>query len=103
QIIGTPGYMESMGITLVRGRLFDNRDTDTAPRTIIVDERLARHFWQDRDPLRKRMFLPNSPDLMHPDANTQFLTVVGVVRNARIGDITGSGNNAGAYYFPFPQ
>ncbi|HEV2688256.1 MAG TPA: ABC transporter permease, partial [Bryobacteraceae bacterium] len=103
QIIATPGYMEAIGLALVRGRYFDEHDNESSPRVIIVDERLARKFWPNRDPIGQRMFQPNSPDLVTPNAKTAWLKVVGVVRSARIGDITGAGNTAGAYYFPFAQ
>ena len=52
------GYFEAMKIRLVRGRFFDARDTAEAPRTIIVDERLAQKFWPGQDPLGRRMYLP---------------------------------------------
>src|SRR6202040_2072483 len=41
----TPGYFEAMGVKLARGRVFDERDSATGPRTIIVDEKLAKRFW----------------------------------------------------------
>ena len=41
----SPGYFEAMGIPMVKGRSFDERDNETAPRVVIVDERLAQHFW----------------------------------------------------------
>ena len=30
---------------MVRGRAFDDRDNETVPRVVIVDETLAQHFW----------------------------------------------------------
>jgi putative ABC transport system permease protein len=47
----TPGYFELMGIPLVRGRYFEDRDTETSTPVVIVDERLARRFWPDAIPL----------------------------------------------------
>src|SRR5262249_8920867 len=47
----TSGYLETMKIALVRGRYFDERDTEAVPRVVIVDERLAGRFWPDRDPI----------------------------------------------------
>jgi predicted permease len=103
QLTATPGYMETMGMALVHGRYFDDHDNENSPRVVIVDERLARKFWPGKDPIGQRMFQPNGPDLTTPNAQTIWLKVVGVVRTARIGDITGTGNTAGAYYFPFAQ
>jgi putative ABC transport system permease protein len=74
----TPDYFKAMGISLVRGRYFDSRDTDTAPKAAIVDESLAQTYWPNQDPIGKRIHLgtvrsPNSP----------WNTIVGVVRHVR--------------------
>jgi putative ABC transport system permease protein len=102
-IRATPGYMEAMGMTLVRGRYFDERDTEKSPLVIIIDERLAAKFWPNRDPIGRRMYQPNNPQFTKTDEHTEWLRVVGVVRSARVRAITGGGNTAGAYYFPFAQ
>jgi hypothetical protein len=93
-----------MGFTLLKGRFFDDRDNDTAPGAIIVDERLAQKFWPGLDPIGRRMYQPSDPkDLMKIDEHTHWLTVVGVVRSVRLDDLEGNGSPVGAYYFPFPQ
>ncbi len=57
----SPGYFEAMGISIERGRSFDEHDNETAPRVVIVDERLAQHFWPNSDPIGRRMYLPERP------------------------------------------
>ena len=100
----TPGYFESMGFSLVRGRFFDDRDNETAPRAVIVDERLAKQFWPGQDPVGRRMYRPEDPkNLMHTDEKTQWITVVGLVRSVRLDDLEGTGSPVGAYYFPLAQ
>ena len=100
----TPGYFEAMGIGLVRGRYFDDHDSETATPAIIVDETLARHFWPNADPIGRRMFRPSNPkDLLHVDEHTRWLNVVGVVRDVRTEDLSGDSNKTGAYYFAFAQ
>jgi predicted permease len=100
----TPSYFEALGIKMVRGRSFDDRDNDTAPRVIIVDERLAQHFWPDRDPIGRRMYMPaDAKDLMKIDEHTVWLTVVGVAKTLRYENLDGSGAPFGAYYFPSSQ
>ena len=66
-------YFETMGIPLLRGRLFDDRDTPDRPAAVIVDDRLAADLWPNEDPIGKR--------LHYGDANTDapWETVVGVV------------------------
>jgi predicted permease len=100
----TPGYLETMRIGLVRGRLFDERDTDTSLPVILVDEELARHFWPGQNPIGRRMYRPQDPaDLLKTDEHTKWLTVVGVVRAVRVRDLAGTEASAGAYYFPWAQ
>jgi predicted permease len=100
----TPGYFEALGISMVRGRSFDDRDNEDSPRVIIVDERLAQHFWPDRDPVGRRMHFPgNSKDLLKIDEHTVWLTVVGVARTSRHENLDGSGAPVGAYYLPYSQ
>ena len=100
----SPGYFETMGISLVRGRAFEERDNATAPRVVIVDERLAQHFWPDSDPIGRRMYLPSDPkNLLKIDEHTPWLTVVGVSRTLRYENLNGSGAPTGAYYFPLAQ
>jgi hypothetical protein len=90
----------------VRGRAFGARDGAGAPRSIIVDERLALRFWKDQDPIGRRMYFPSSSDeLMKPPADDQWLTVVGVARSVRLRALASAGNSGlfGAYYFPLAQ
>lgn len=100
----TPGYFEAMHITMAAGRPFNNDDRETAPGAIIVDERLARHFWPDRNPIGRRMYMPQDIDnLLKTDEHTRWLTVVGVARPVHTTDVEGSGNPVGGYYLPFAQ
>ena len=100
----SPGYFEAMGISMTKGRSFDERDNETAPRVVIVDEQLAQHFWPNSDPVGRRMYLPGNPqDLLKVDEHTTWLTVVGVVRNLRYEHLEDRGGSAGAYYRPIEQ
>jgi predicted permease len=100
----TPGYFESMNIPLVRGRYFDNRDTDRALRAIIVDERLARRFWPGQEALGRRMFVPDDGDqTFKPGPDVKWLTVVGIVPEVRMDDLEGNYNFPGTVYYPYDQ
>jgi putative ABC transport system permease protein len=91
-----------MKTPLVRGRYFNDHDTGTSERVAIVDERLARKFWPQMDPIGKRMYQPAGPDSLKPGDNTQWITVVGLIRDVRLEDLAGSAT-AGTYYFPATQ
>jgi putative ABC transport system permease protein len=91
----SPGYFSAMGITILKGRDFDERDTRDAPKVTIIDERLAREYWPDGDPIGKRIrFGP-------PEDNEPWHTIVGVVgdvRHERLDALTRK-----TVYLPFPQ
>ena len=100
----TPGYFEAMHIPMLVGRPFDARDAATAPGAIIVDERLARHFWPGTNPIGRRMYLPQDiHNLLKTDEHTHWMTVIGVIRPIHTADVEGSGNPVGAYFMPYAQ
>jgi predicted permease len=106
-IVATPGYLEAMGVRLVRGRFLDERDTEDAPRAVMVDDRLARRFWPDQDPLGRRMYFPQSVENITapPADDSEWLTVVGVVSPMRLQGLDTDGNSGqfGAYFLPYRQ
>ncbi len=98
------GYFEAMRIQLVEGRAFDARDGER-PRTVIVDERLARKFWPNESALGKRMYQPQDPSnlLNPPKDEAEWFTVIGVARPVRlVGLVDPAGvRSVGAYYFSY--
>jgi predicted permease len=115
QVNVTPGFFESMGVKLVSGRFFDDRDhvlTSAAtsafgtsqPKVVIVDDRLARRFWPGQDPVGRRMFLPTDPNnLTAVTERTVFIDVVGVISELKLQSLTQSDELVGACYFPVAQ
>jgi len=104
QIDVTPGYFEAMRVKLVQGRFFEDKDTAGALRVTIVDQTLARRFWPDQDPLGRRLYLPTDiNDLLAVSDKTVFLTVVGVVGDVKLQEMTEGERAVGAYYFPMAQ
>jgi predicted permease len=99
----TPGYLETMGIALLRGRDFQDSDNPNSPRVVIVDQNLAQRFWPKRDPLGQRMYEPGEHAQLTSDEHTTWFRVVGVVRSVRLQDLSGTGNPTGTYYLPFAQ
>jgi predicted permease len=112
----SPGYFEAMGVRLIRGRFFDGRDNTaalkiqtpggrpTAPGSVIVDETLAKRFWPNQDPVGRRMYKPNDiKDLTAISPQTVFYTVVGVIADMKLHDLTEGAKTVGAYYFPLDQ
>lgn len=57
----TPGYLEAMGIPLLRGRAFDDRDTEQAPQVLIISDDMAKRFWPNQDALGARILYQRAP------------------------------------------
>ena len=98
----TSGYFEAMGVALRSGRFFDQRDTADAPKVVVIDDRLARAFWPDRDAVGRRLYRPGDPkDLTRITPQTQFFTVVGVIKEMQLLDPRGDIKPVGTVYFPY--
>jgi predicted permease len=85
-------YFETMGIRLIEGRFFDARDGAAAPRTVIVNQTMARVFWPGQSAVGHRV---------QPGSAGDWRTVVGVVadvKNAGIDKPTGT-----ELYIPYRQ
>jgi putative ABC transport system permease protein len=75
----SPGYCETMGIPLRRGRLLDEHDRAGAPVAVLVSESLAKRKFPDRNPIGQRVRM--GPDIGRADR--PWYTIVGVVGNVR--------------------
>ncbi|MEX2283862.1 MAG: ABC transporter permease [Gemmatimonadota bacterium] len=71
-ILTTPGAFDALGVPLVRGRHFDERDVSGAPLVAIIDETAAKMYWPGQDPIGHRIRYYGSDSL-------QWLTIVGIV------------------------
>jgi putative ABC transport system permease protein len=67
-------YFATMGIRLMDGRLFDQRDGADAPQVIIVNEAMAKTFWPNRNPVGRRV---------RPGGTKEWCTVIGVVDDVK--------------------
>jgi putative ABC transport system permease protein len=75
-----PAYFATIGQRLISGRSFADSDQEGAPNVAIINETLARRHWPNENPLGRRLRLLDAP----PDqATTQYMTVVGVVADAK--------------------
>src|SRR6266404_2246691 len=74
----SPGYFRAMGIPLLSGREFDDRDVRNSTPVVIVNETFVRRFFADEEPLGKRFVYGQSGP-----ANNNWITIVGVVGDMR--------------------
>lgn len=90
-----PRYCRTMGMSFVRGRDFSNQDGLGSPGVVIINENLARRQFANDDPLGKRLTLDD------PRGNPNWLTIVGVVKDAKQTSWTGEPSNE--IYLPWSQ
>jgi putative ABC transport system permease protein len=86
----TPGYFSTMGIPMLRGRDFNEKDRGQSPLTLIVSEKFAERCWPNENPIGKRF---------KPGFNNPFGEVVGVVGNVRNLRLEDEGRPA--FYFSY--
>jgi predicted permease len=75
------GYFRALDIPLLRGRLFDGRDTMDAPHAALISQSLAREKFAGQDPLGHLIEFGNM------DGDLRPLTIVGVVGDVRSGSL----------------
>jgi predicted permease len=73
--VASDGYFQVLGIPLVRGRIFDERDGANSPHVAVISESLARDRWPNQDPLGHTIEFGNM------DGDMRLLTIVGIVGN----------------------
>jgi putative ABC transport system permease protein len=76
-----PNYFSTLGVSIIRGRAFNESDRKGALPVAILGESLARRAWPDASPLGKRLKFGGA------DSPAPWMTVVGVVRDLRYRDI----------------
>jgi len=90
----TPDFFDLMDIAIVRGRGLGAQDGPEAPRTLIVNEALARRFF-DGDPIGRTVTYSG-------DTSTEF-TIVGVAAHADVDRLGEGGNGVPFVYLPMAQ
>ncbi|MDX6305253.1 MAG: hypothetical protein QOI77_2222 [Blastocatellia bacterium] len=69
-----PNYFETIGIPLLRGRVFGSEDQAKTPAVVVINQMMAQRFWPNQDPLGKQVKFAQ-------DGSTA--TIVGVVGDAK--------------------
>ena len=75
----TPGYFEAMGISLLQGRFFNDVDAAGETGSLIINETMARLYFQDEDPIGQ----PIDCGLRIGDNNPDNYIIVGIVRDTK--------------------
>lgn len=87
-----PGYFETLGIPLIKGRYFDSRDHGHSRPVAIIDESLAQEHFPEQDPIG-RMIAPDD----------EPLEIIGVVKHVRHYGLGNQAPVSAQFYVPFSQ
>jgi len=94
-----PQYFEVLGIPVLRGRVFDERDDRLAPPVALISETMARRFWPEGDPLDDRLLIARGQLSQFADEpERQIIGIVGDVRTLAL-----QVEPTGAMYVPQAQ
>jgi len=81
----SPSYFSTLGIKIIKGRALSDRDTANAPHVLVLNERLAKRYFEKEDPIGQRILIqqiiPGKTGL-GPDISWE---VVGVIGDEKIG------------------
>jgi predicted permease len=75
------GYLPTMKIPLLQGRMIDESDNETAPFVAVVNQAMVERFWPNQDPIGRHFKLGSEPQ--------HVIEVIGVIKDARFHSITG--------------
>ncbi len=75
--VASEAYFRTMGIPLIRGRMFGAQDVWNAPHVAVISEALARQRWPHQDPVGQVI------DFGNMDGNLKPQTIVGIVGDVR--------------------
>ena len=94
--IVSPGYLETLGITLIKGRLIDKGDRAESLPVVVVSQEFARQAWPGEDAIGKRV------RRIWIGQTFPWMTVVGVVSDVKE-DRFNYRINRPVWYVPYPQ
>jgi predicted permease len=82
-----PGYFDTIGAQLIRGRDFTESDDAAHPHVAVIDEILARQLWPSDVALGKRINVSDSPKGPF-QFERDWVVIVGVVRHVQCHTLT---------------
>ncbi|HKR59808.1 MAG TPA: ABC transporter permease [Pyrinomonadaceae bacterium] len=88
----SPGYFGTLGISLLKGRDFSDRDRSDMPKVAIINQDLARTHFPSEDPIGKRITF---------DEGESWLSIVGIIADVK--QLGSDSNPKPEVYFPYLQ
>ena len=103
----SPGYLQTLGIAMLRGRSFTPADSEGSRKVTVINETMARRFWPGEDPIGRRIALnfeamrfyrDRAPELDLEKGMREIVGVAADVRHARL-----DGESFPEMYIPHAQ
>jgi len=94
----SPHYFSVYRIPLLRGRMFDNRDTGSSDHVVIINQAMAKKYWPNEDPIGQRITIGKGLGADFAEPARQIVGIVGNVREAGL-----SSRYQGVMYVPEAQ
>ena len=91
----TPGYLEAMRLTLLRGRWFISTDREDAPPVVVINDTMAAAYWPGQEALGKRFQMGGA------GTTRPAMTIVGIVTTLRHNAVVEAPRNE--MYLPHAQ
>ena len=76
RVVVTPGYLQTMGLTLLEGRFYEERDLAPGQRLFVVDQSFAQKFFPNRSAIGGRFTFGN-----RPEKDADWPVIIGVVKD----------------------
>lgn len=93
-----PDYLRIMGTSLRSGRFFTAQDNENTPKVVVVDEVLAQKYFENENPIGKRLFL----EIGAADMEAEIIGVAAHVKQWGL-DTDDTESLRAQLYFPFMQ
>jgi putative ABC transport system permease protein len=88
-------YFRAMGIPLLRGRFFTDADIAQSQLVVIVNRKLAQHYWPGQNPIGKRIRIGTEK------LKTPWMTIVGEIGDVKLN--SPDGESSQQFYQPVEQ
>jgi predicted permease len=93
----TPDYFRAIGVPLLAGRFLTEHDNADAPRTLLINQSMARRYWPDEEALGKRLAF----SFRDTPTEKDWVTIVGIVGDVK--DTASASEAEPAFYWPLAQ
>jgi predicted permease len=79
----TPGYFETAGIPIMKGRIFESTDDAAHPDVVVINEAFAAQYFAGEEPIGQRMRIPSMERMFGDGTTPRWFEIVGIIGNVR--------------------